>query len=79
VQLTVDFKSTGKQIVRGISWLLLTLGGLVFFFGGRALHEFWGVDRMTAEAEGIVAAILLMFGGAGLKLAIGDQPGKQAK
>ena len=60
-----------KQIVGGVSWLLIVAGALSFFVGGRALHEFGGIDRFTAELEGLAAAVVLGALGAGLRAAAG--------
>ncbi len=78
MRLKIDFKMAGKQIIRGISWLLTAAGVLIFFFGDRALHEFYKFGLFNAELVGIVSGIVLMIAGAGLKLAIGDRLGKRA-
>ena len=55
-----------KQLVSGLSWMLIAGGGLSFWIGGRALHEFAGIDRAIAEVEGLaVAAVLIALGAEG--------------
>lgn len=39
---------------------LFVLAGLAFFVGGRAIHEFAGVERVLAEVEGL--ALTFAFG-----------------
>ena len=75
----MDFKSAGKQIVRGISWLFLTGGTIIFFVGGKALHEFYTVNIVAAELEGITLGGTMMFAGLALKLGIGDPIRKRKK
>ena len=60
-----------KPIVGGLSWVLISIGGLSFWVGGRALHEFAGVDRAIAEVEGLAAGAVLIALGAGLRAAAG--------
>ena len=48
-----------KQIVSGLSWVLIASGGMSFWIGGRALHEFAGIDRAIAEVEGLAGAAVL--------------------
>ncbi|WP_142988318.1 hypothetical protein [Granulicella rosea] len=45
-----------KFLLQGIGSLLLVIAGLSFFWGGRALHEFLGVDRLLAELGGLTLA-----------------------
>jgi hypothetical protein len=59
-----------KQVFGGVSWVLITAGGLSFFLGGRALHELAGVDRLTAELEGLAAGVVLAAFGVGLRAAV---------
>lgn len=52
-----------KALLQGIGWLLLVIAGLAFWVGGRALHEFVGVERALAEMEGIgLAAVCGVLG-----------------
>ena len=60
-----------KPIVNGLSWLLIAIGGLSFWVGGRALHEFAGIDGVIAEVEGLAGAAVLIALGAGLRVAAG--------
>ena len=60
-----------KPIVSGLSWVLIAIGGMSFWVGGRALHEFAGIDRSIAEVEGLAGAAVLMALGAGLRVASG--------
>jgi hypothetical protein len=63
--------SAFKLTVGGISGVLAAAGGILFFIGGRALHEFAGVDRVIAEIEGLAAAAVLIALGVGLRAAAG--------
>ena len=47
-----------RAILNGASQLLFGVAGLMFFFGGRALHDFVKVERILAEAEGMGLAVL---------------------
>src|SRR3974390_2676119 len=60
-----------KQTISGVSRVLIAGGGMSFLIGGRALHEFAGVERLLAEAEGLGAAVVLISLGAGLRAAAG--------
>ena len=60
-----------KQVINVVSWILIAAGGLSFWVGGRALHEFGGVDRLIAEGEGLLAAVVLIGLGAWLGVAAG--------
>lgn len=52
-----------KSLARGAATLMFGIAGLSFLWGGRALHEFWGVDRTLGELEGIgLAALCGIFG-----------------
>jgi hypothetical protein len=42
-----------KAILKGLASVVLIVAALLFLFGGRAIHEFWGVDRLFAEIIGI--------------------------
>jgi hypothetical protein len=48
-------------LARGLSKLLLVAGGIIFFFGDRALREIWHFDFVPAELLGIGGGILLMI------------------
>jgi hypothetical protein len=60
-----------KQLINVLSWVLIAAGGISFFVGGRALHELAGIDRFTGEVEGVVAAVVLLALGMGLRAAAG--------
>jgi hypothetical protein len=60
-----------KPIVTGLSWVLIAIGGMSFWVGGRTLHEFAGIDRAIAEVAGLAGAALLIALGAGLRAAVG--------
>jgi hypothetical protein len=60
-----------QSIVNGLSWVLIGIGGISFWVGGRALHEFAGIDRAVAEFEGLAGAAVLIALGAGLRAAAG--------
>ena len=48
------------MLLKGLSRVLSLAGVFSFFFGGRALHEFANVERMGAEADGILLAVVLL-------------------
>ena len=50
-----------------LSKALFLIGGLSFFFGGRALAEFAKVDRLLAEMAGIALAFVFVLLGFGLR------------
>jgi hypothetical protein len=58
-----------RVLLKALGNLFLGVGALSFLFGGRALHEFAGVNRFVAECEGLGAAIVLFIVGALLKKA----------
>ena len=60
-----------KSIINALSWVLIGTGGISFWVGGRALHEFAGIGRAIAEVEGLTAAAVLIALGAGLRAAAG--------
>ncbi|HEX4007176.1 MAG TPA: hypothetical protein VHX60_13455 [Acidobacteriaceae bacterium] len=50
--------------LRGFSKTLMAAAALLFFLGGRAIHEFLHVERLLAEGEGLglcVVSGLLSF------------------
>jgi hypothetical protein len=56
-------RTTLKSLLQGLSTVSFALAGLSFFFGGRAIHEFGGVERMLAEMVGIgVAFVCFIIG-----------------
>jgi len=60
-----------KLVAAGLSWVLIAGGGILFWIGGRVLHEFAGINRAIAEVEGLAAAALLFAVGIGLRAAAG--------
>jgi hypothetical protein len=46
-------------VLNALSKVVLCTAALLFFFGGRILREFWGVDRWWAEFLCIALALLL--------------------
>lgn len=56
-----------KPIVKAISKGLLFAGAIVFFFGDRALREFWHVRFVPAELCGIGGGVLLMIIGGAIR------------
>lgn len=64
-----SIKSTGKTLLQGIAWLLFVAGGLAFWVGGRALHEFAKTDRLLAEMESIAITAVCWILGFGAKSA----------
>ena len=45
-----------KHALRGLSWLLFVVAGLLFWVGGRAISEFAKVERILAEFMGLLLA-----------------------
>ena len=59
-----------KAAARALSKLLLLLGGAIFFFGDRALEEFWKVSFVTSLLAAIGGGVTLMFAGAAIQSAL---------
>jgi hypothetical protein len=57
-------RSTLKHFLQGSWTVLAVIAGISFFVGGRAIHEFGGVDRTLAEIIGIGIAFLCLILGA---------------
>jgi hypothetical protein len=55
-------------MMQGCSRLLLLLGAVVFFAGGKFLYELKHVNFLVSETIGIVGGVLLMLVGAGLTM-----------
>jgi len=51
-------RSSLKYFLQGLSSVSFAIAGLSFFFGGRAIHEFGGVDRTLAEVIGLGLAFV---------------------
>jgi len=62
--MSVSIGSALKYLLQGIAWLLFAAGGLAFWVGGGAIHEFTKTDRILAEVEGIALAVVLVGLGA---------------
>src|SRR5579864_3923515 len=61
--MSVANRSVFRAFFRGLSWLLLAIGGLSFWGGGGAISEFGKVDRILAEFLGLsVAGVAGLFG-----------------
>jgi len=65
-------RSTLKHFLQGVSTVLIAIGGMCFFFCGRAIHEFGAVDRTLAEIIGIGVAFLCFILGVIAKYKIED-------
>jgi hypothetical protein len=65
-------RSTLKYFLQGVSTVLIAIGGMSFFFGGRAIHVFGAVDRTLAEIIGIGVAFLCFILGVVAKYKIED-------
>lgn len=62
-----------KLPLRGFSKVLLGSGALIFFFGDRALREFWHVNFVLAEMGGMGGGLLLVILGGLLQSASSKQ------
>jgi vacuolar-type H+-ATPase subunit I/STV1 len=52
-----DFESSALGVfLRGVSWVLIVVGGLSIWMGGRAISEFAKMDRVLAEMLGLALA-----------------------
>jgi hypothetical protein len=60
-------KSLLEMGLRGLSQGLFLIAGFSFFFGGRAIHEFAQVERVLAEADGLILAVAAGLLGLGAK------------
>jgi hypothetical protein len=54
-------------ILQGLSWLLIAIGALGFFFADRALREFVHMSWGLAEVIGTGGAVVCLVAGFGLK------------
>jgi hypothetical protein len=61
-----EVKATLKDLLQALSWILFVIAAGAFWIGGRAIHEFAGVDRTTAELAGI--SLAAVCGGLGVFL-----------
>lgn len=51
-----------KHFLRGLSYVLVPVGGFSFLFGGGLIHVMGKVDRLFAEIFGIGVAFLCLIG-----------------
>ena len=65
-------KTTLKYFLLGLSKGLFFVAVISFLFGGRAIHEFAGVERVLSEVIGIAIAVACGFGGVIAKRGIED-------
>ena len=59
-----------KAVAQATSKLLLLIGGLVFFFGDRALEDFWKVSFVTGLLAAIGGGVALMVAGGAIQSAL---------
>ena len=57
-----------KRFMRGCSRVLMFVGAVIFFFGGKLLYEIKHVDFVVSEVTGIFGGVLLMLLGAGIAI-----------
>jgi hypothetical protein len=57
------------SLLKGAAWLLFAIAAFAFWVGGRAINEFAGTERITAEVEGVGLAALFGLIGAIAKTA----------
>ena len=62
--MTTATRKALKSVLRGVSWVLFAMAGLMFWVGGRAIAEFAKTDRILAEMLGLMSAVVV--GGIGL-------------
>jgi len=55
-------------ILQGLSWLLIAIGAVGFFFGDRALHDFAHMNVVMAEITGVGGSVFCIVAGFGLKM-----------
>jgi hypothetical protein len=53
-------RTTLESLLRGLAGLSGVAAGLVFWFGGGLIHAFGETDRVLAEVEGIIVALLFL-------------------
>ena len=68
-QTSASTNAAIRSFLGGIAWLFFAIAGLSFFWGGRAINEFTGTDRMLAEMVGFGVAVVSAGFGAVLKAA----------
>jgi hypothetical protein len=67
-----------KLVAQALSKLLLVNGGLIFFFGDRALQEFYNVTFLTSLLVAIGGGVAMMLAGAAIQSAI-SKPGSKER
>ena len=68
-----------SRLAKAISQTFLVAGGLIFFFGDRALREIWKMNFVLAELLGIGGGLSLMFLGAAIRFAATKSTGTPEK
>ena len=56
--MTADTRTVLKSVLRGVSWLLVTIAGLALWVGGRAISEFAKTDRILGKMLGLGIAVV---------------------
>ncbi len=64
--MTASSRKVLKVVLRGASWVLFAIAGLMFWAGGAAIAEFAKTDRILSEMFGLISAAAL--GGIGLAI-----------
>jgi hypothetical protein len=54
-------------LIQGLSWFLILIGGLGFWFADRALHEFGKMSWGLAELVGMGGSVVCLILGVGLR------------
>ncbi len=67
--MSTGTKSALASLLKGTAWLLFAVAAFAFWVGGRAINEFAGTERITAEIEGTGLAALFGLMGAIAKTA----------
>lgn len=71
--MTDTFKTRSRVALRATLYVLLVSAALSFLWGGRALSEFIGVERLIGEVEGVGAAVVFGILGGMAKAAAGSK------
>ena len=66
-----------KVVAQALSKLLFVIGALIFFFGDRALHEFYKVNFLTSLSAAIGCGVALMAVGAAIQSALSKAERKE--
>src|ERR1035438_409448 len=59
MSVSTPSRSLTSSLLKGAAYLFGVTAGLLFFVGGRALHEFGKFDRMFGEMTSMVVAVVL--------------------